>query len=838
MKELQKKYNFLETEKKWQEYWQKNKIFSFDKNDNDVKNIYSIDTPPPHVSGVLHMGHVFGYSQMDIIARFQRMNGKNVFFPVGYDDNGLPSERYVEKKIGKKSKEMDRSEFVKICDKEIQDAEQMIKDLFIRASYSFDFNEEYRTVSKRSSAVSQMSFLDLYNKGFVYRKEEPVIWDVIDQTALAQSELEDKDVESQMNYLKFYTAKGKNIEIMTTRPELLPACVAVMCHPDNINDFIGENAITPLGIEVPIIADEKVDKEKGTGLVMCCTFGDQTDIEWWKKYKLDLKIIINEVGRINLDKVKDTINSEYLELDGLKIKDARIKILELLEKNGFITRQAQKIVHPVKIGERSKFPVEFLIKKQWFIKVLDNKDKLHEQIDKISWKPDWMKARLHNWVDGLSWDWCISRQRFFGIPIPVWYSKKTGEEDKILLATKDELPIDPTKTLPNGYKVDEVEPETDIFDTWATSSVSPQLSIFGITEELNIDNEKFKKLKIPFSLRAQGHDIIRTWAFYTIIKSLYHSENIPWKTIMVNGWCLAPDGTKMSKSVGNVINPLKIFDKFGSDAVRYWTANSTLGMDTNYLEETVKNGQKLVTKLFNCAKFAEIHFRNIPNQKESLEEDLENKYIFETMDIWLVNQLNKVIKIYTENFNNYEYNKALENLENFFWGDFCDNYLEIVKIRCYGASGTKYHNISLTENEIESINKSQISAIKTIYHTFNSILKLFAPFVPIITEEIYSCLFENEFNEKKSIHSRYNLPRIKSLKDEIKITNIGNIVLKIVADIRKYKSEKNVSMKDIIEEVAIYSPYNLESVIEDIKNVCNITSVNVVINDNYAIKIE
>ena len=838
MKELQKKYNFIDTEKKWQKYWLDNKIYSFDEKDNDINNIYSIDTPPPHVSGVLHMGHIFGYSQMDIIARFQRISGKNVFFPVGYDDNGLPSERYVEKKIGKKSKEIDRSEFIKICDKEIQDAEQLIENLFIRASYSFDFDKKYRTVSNISSTISQMSFLDLYNKGLVYRKEELVIWDVIDQTALAQSELEDKDFESQMNYLKFTTTKGKIIEIMTTRPELLPACVAVMCHPDDINNIDDNFLITPLGIKVPLIADDKVEKDKGTGFVMCCTFGDQTDIEWWKKYNLDLKIIINEVGRIKIDNIKNSIKREYWELDGLKIKDARLKILELLENNGFITRKPQKIIHSVKIGERSKFPVEFLVTKQWFIKILENKNKLHEQTDKIEWKPDWMKARLHNWIDGVSWDWCISRQRFFGIPIPVWYSKRKGEEGKIIIPSKEQLPIDPTKSIPEGYTRDEVEPEIDIFDTWATSSISPQLSTLGITDELNIDEKRFNKLKIPFNLRSQGHDIIRTWAFYTIIKSLYHNKSIPWETIMVNGWCLSSDGTKMSKSVGNVIDPIKIFDKFGSDAIRYWTANSTLGMDTNYLEDTVKTGQKLITKIFNCAKFAEIHFKNIKDQSKTLEEDLKNTNIFEIMDIWLINKLNEVLEIYSKNFYNYEYNKALEVLEDFFWNNFCDNYLEIVKIRCYGAFGIKYKDIKLNEKEIEIVTKTQISAIKTIYHVFNAILKLFSPFLPVITEEIYHCLYEDEFNKKGSIHCRGNLPKIKYFGDKKEIEDIGNMVLKVISDVRKYKSERNMSIKDSLETVDIYSNIGLNNVIEDIKNVCSITNVNVIISKDYSIKIK
>ena len=838
MRELQKKYNFIDTEKKWQKYWLDNKIHDFDEKDNNTSNIYSIDTPPPHVSGVLHMGHIFGYSQMDIIARFQRISGKNVFFPVGYDDNGLPSERYVEKKIGKKSKEIDRSEFIKICDKEIQDAEQLIENLFIRASYSFDFDKKYRTVSNISSTISQMSFLDLYNKGLVYRKEEPVIWDVIDQTALAQSELEDKDFESQMNYLKFTTTKGKIIEIMTTRPELLPACVAVMCHPDDINNIDDNFLITPLGIKVPLIADDKVEKDKGTGFVMCCTFGDQTDIEWWKKYNLDLKIIINEVGRIKIDNIKNSIKREYWELDGLKIKDARLKILELLENNGFITRKPQKIIHSVKIGERSKFPVEFLVTKQWFIKILENKNKLHEQTDKIEWKPDWMKPRLHNWIDGVSWDWCISRQRFFGIPIPVWYSKRKGEEGKIIIPSKEQLPIDPTKSLPEGYTSDEVEPEIDIFDTWATSSISPQLSTLGVTDKLNIDEKRFNKLKIPFNLRSQGHDIIRTWAFYTIIKSLYHNKSIPWETIMVNGWCLSSDGTKMSKSVGNVIDPIKIFDKFGSDAIRYWTANSTLGMDTNYLEDTVKTGQKLITKMFNCAKFAEIHFKNIKDQSETLEEDLKNTNIFEIMDIWLINKLNEVLEIYSKNFYNYEYNKALEVLEDFFWNNFCDNYLEIVKIRCYGASGIKYRDIKLNEKEIEIITKTQISAIKTIYHVFNAILKLFSPFLPVITEEIYHCLYEDEFNKKGSIHCRGNLPKIKYFGDKKEIEDIGNMVLKVISDVRKYKSERNMSIKDSLKTVDIYSNIGLNNVIEDIKNVCSITNVNVIISKDYSIKIK
>ncbi|MDR1494841.1 MAG: valine--tRNA ligase, partial [Rickettsiales bacterium] len=611
MKELQKKFTPGELDRRWQNYWQEAGVFWFDWSDSVEENIYSIDTPPPGVSGALHMGHVFGYSQMDMIARFQRMQGKNVYFPIGYDDNGLPSERYVEKKIKKKSREMDRSEFVRICNEEILDAEDLIRDLFLKTSYSFDFREEYRTVSKISSEISQLSFLDLYRKELVYQKEEPVLWDVVDRTALAQSELEDQDFESQMNYLEFRTEDGEKIVLMTTRPELLPACVAVMCHPDDFRPYGSKIAITPLGQKVRILADEKVDKTKGTGFVMCCTFGDQMDIEWWKKYNLETRMIIGDGGSMELKKMEGILGQRYRQLDGLPVKECRKMILELLEEDGKIARAPEKITHPVRVGERSKSPIEFLLKKQWFIRILDAKDSLHRQTDKIKWKPDWMKARLHSWIDGLTMDWCISRQRFFGIPIPVWYSQREGERGKIILPDPRQLPIDPSIDVPSGYSQEEIRAEMDILDTWATSALSLQLTTRGIGVDMNLDAKRYRTLKIPFSLRAQGHDIIRTWAFYTILKSHYHSDSIPWKNIMINGWCLASDGSKMSKSLGNVLDPLKLFDQFGSDALRYWTAKSSLGMDTSYQESLVRNGQKLSTKLFNSAKFAEIHFRSL-----------------------------------------------------------------------------------------------------------------------------------------------------------------------------------------------------------------------------------
>lgn len=861
MTKLNKKYNFAESEKKWQEYWQEAKIFKFDWKDSKRENIYSIDTPPPHVSGALHMGHVFGYSQMDTIARFQRMLGKNVFYPVGYDDNGLPSERYVEKKLGIKSKSMDRQEFVKICDKEIKDAEDFMKEEFIKINYSYDFDLTYRTISPTARKVSQMSFIDLYNKNKLYRKEEPIIWDVVDQTALAQTEAEDADKESQMNYLKFEMLdineasdvelktkenetispstlrgrgearasqnEGEELEIMTTRPELLPACVAIFAHPDDKNKYLGKLAITPLGVEVPILFDESVNKEKGTGVMMCCTFGDIADVEKYKKYNLPIKIIINEKGCLYFDNVPEIDKKYKSQLNGLFTDKAREKILEILKEEGKITREPEKITHAVKVGERSKSPLEILVKSQWNIDVLDIKDELHKKADEINWHPEHMKGRIHSWIDGLSWNWTISRQRFFGVPVPCWYSKKDGS---VILPSVEQLPVDPTVDLPKGYTRDEVIGETDVFDTWMTSSVSPQLSTQSINEDFTYDKERAKVLNLPFDLRTQGYEIIRTWAFCTMTKSYYHENKIPWKNIFINGMCLASDGTKMSKSKGNVVDPVKTINEFGADAVRYWALSSQLGVDTNYSTDMIKIGQKLITKLFNSAKFAEMMFDNLTGNITSSKEDISNNLIFETIDKWLISRAYSTIEQATKSLENYEYGKALETIDNFFWNDFCDNYLEIVKVRCYGANGLKYQGIELSKEEKEKIDKRQQSAIRTIYYVFNAILKLYAPFVPAICDEIFSCVYENEFKETKSISSRGNWAKSSEFIENKDIEEIGKVILNTIANVRKEKSEKNISIKELIDKVKIESSLNDkikndEGLTEDLKNVCNIKEV-------------
>jgi len=849
MKELPKKYNAHEIEKKWQDYWTNNKIFKFDWSDKDKENVYAIDSPPPHVSGALHMGHAFSFSQMDFIARFQRMKGKNVFYTTGYDDNGLPSERYVEKKIKKRSKDMERQEFVKICDKEILDAEDKIREMFKQVGFSFDWDEEYRTISDMSRKVSQMSFIDLYNKGYLYHKEQPVIWDVVDQTALAQTEAEEKEFDSQMTYLKFSIEGGEDLEIMTTRPELLPACVAVFYHPDDEKKYGGKNAITPLGVTVPMIADESVEKDKGTGVMMCCTFGDQADVEKWKKYKLDLRIIFDEVGKVIFDNVKDVISEKYqTELNGLKIKQAREKILEILEAEGKVTRKPVAIKHAVKVGERSKFPVEILVKKQWLIKVLDIKEELHAKAKECKWHPEWMEARIHDWIDGLNWDWCVSRQRFFGVPVPVWYSKRSGEEGKAIMPKVEQLPVDPTCDLPEGYSADEVVRETDVFDTWATSAVSPQLSIHGISEEMNCDKDRYDHLKLPFSLRCQAHDIIRSWAFCTLVKAHCHGDTIPWENLMISGFCLSSDGTKMSKSKGNIIDPVKVLQNHSSDAIRYWAGGSNLGVDTSYSEEIIKTGNKLVTKLFNAAKFAAMNFEKLKSPIANIESDIKDGKIYEVMDLWLLELLSATIYNAKYNFEKYEFAQAKNAIEHFFWNSFCDNYLEIVKVRCYGADGFKYKDTELNEKQKEQITKAQQSAVRTIYYVLNAVLKLFAPFIPHVTEEIFSCVYEDEFEKKKSVHSRGMWPSILCCSEHTlchpelvsgSILTTGETILKILAEVRQYKSDKNISIKTEMDKITVFcsSVGKMQNVLEDLKNVTNVKEI-IFKESNESLKVE
>jgi valyl-tRNA synthetase len=854
MKELPKDYDHKVVEKKWQEAWELEKIYAWNSSEPRENN-YVIDTPPPTVSGLLHMGHIFSYTQADFIARFQRMIGKNVFYPMGFDDNGLPTERLVEKIKGKKAAQYEsREAFIKECQEVVKEAEEDFRKLFKSAALSVDWSQEYQTISEESRKISQMSFLDLYKKNHVYRALEPMLWDPVDQTAIAQAEVVDKELASAENFIKFGLVKKGTfdkvgeITIMTTRPELIPACVAVMCDESDIEKYKNMEALTPLfNVRVPIIADEKVDKEKGTGLVMCCTFGDETDIYWWKKHKLNTKVILNKYGKIDaaeLEKVTEKndfteklANKKTTNPDP-KNQGAREIILDLLKAENLLTEQ-KLIKHMVKCAERSGAALEIIPTYQWFVKVLDKKAALKQKANECEWHPEFMKIRMEQWIDGLNWDWCISRQRYFGVPFPVWFIQEIISQERfadktklgaafigtryelgeieMIHATIEMLPTNPldeedTKRVfkNEGYKfissdalgletgesskstwnwiVEKegkkfvVTPDNDVMDTWATSSVSPQLSSKGISENFCLDLARHEKL-FPADLRPQAHEIIRTWAFYTIVKAHLHEDKIPWKNLMISGWCLASDKTKMSKSKGNVITPVALIEEKGTDAVRYWASTSRLGQDTAFSEDLLKIGRKLVTKIFNAAKFTSIQFPSLKAKPVSAAVDVRNGIIYEALDLWILTRLRRAVEKATKEFTFYEYSDARVAIEDFFWNDFCDNYLEMVKTRAYA------------ENAEQGKNKSQQSALHTLYHCLETILHLFAPFVPHITEEIFAHIFSEKFAKEKSIHARGSWPKIEEHVSDRGAEQAGIYAREILDFVRKVKAEAGVSIK-------------------------------------------
>ncbi len=817
MSKLPDRYNTLETEKKQQKFWAEKQVYKW-QNDLPKEQTFVIDTPPPTVSGLLHMGHIFSYTQADFVARYKRMKGLDVFYPMGFDDNGLPTERLVEKTIGKKAgvyeAENGRGSFVKECQKIVDEAEVEFENLFNAIALSVDWNQKYQTISQESQQISQASFVDLFNKNLVERRFAPVLWDCIDRTALSQADLVDKEMPSAMHDIKFSTESGEEIIIATTRPELLPACVAVMVHPEDerYKHLHGKNAVTALfGKKVKIIPDDLVQMEKGTGAVMCCTFGDETDIKWWQKHNLELCVIVSQDGKI----------------DGIKIKEARDAIIQnLTEKNLLI--KSTPITHAVKCAERSGAPIEILTMPQWFVKILDKKEQLKAKANECNWYPDYMKIRVEQWIDNLAWDWCISRQRYFGVPFPIWYSKRQGEEGKILVADFSQLPVDPQRDLPEGYSADEVQAETDIMDTWATSSISPQLSSKGISAEFMIDKQRHEKL-FPADLRPQAHEIIRTWAFYTITKALLHEDKIPWKNLMISGWCLAADKTKMSKSKGNVVTPQTLIEEKGADVVRYWASASNLGADIAYSEELFKIGGKLITKLFNASKFVAQNFADLTSEPSTVKQDIAKNIINEKSDLWILSRLNQTILKAETEFEQFEYAKARQAVEDFFWNDFCDNYLEIVKVRSYGLNAEKWSVVGcqLSDEEKNKIISGQQSGLFALYHCLEALLKLFSPFIPHVTEELYQAIFPNTLD---SIHQRGSWCKLEDYIDK-EALEIGNVMLEVIFNIRKFKSDNNLSMKTPLQKFSINTKINISAVIFDLQNVCNTAEILVKNND-------
>ena len=761
--ELPKKYKVKEIEDKWKESWIKNDTFIDNSND---KKVFSVDTPPPTVSGKMHMGHAFSYTQGDFIARFKRMSGFRVFYPFGTDDNGLPTEHLIEKKKKVRSTSMSRGDFVELCHKTIQEIKPNFMQAWMNLGVSCDYKNSYSTIDKRSTAVSQKSFLNLYNKGLVTREEKPTVWCTKCQTAIAQAEFENIEKKSTFNDIAFLDEEGNDLIIATTRPELLPACVGLFANPKDrrYTHLKGKKASVPLfNYTVPILYDEAVEFDKGTGLMMVCTFGDKEDVEKWHKHKLQLRVVLTKNGRVN------ELAGKY---NGMKILEAREAIIEDLK--GIDALKGQKdIVHNVNVHDRCGTGIEFQKTPQWSINVMDHKEKLLEAGDKINWYPEHMKVRYTNWVKNLGWNWGISRQRHFGVPFPVWYEKDTGN---VIVAKEEDLPIDPAISVPKSYTKDasNLIAEPDVMDTWATSSVSPQIAL----NWANKTDEEIAK-EVPMTIRFQSHDIIRTWAFYTITKSMFHHNVIPWKNIMVSGFVLDSKGKKMSKSKGNTIDPLDYLEKFGADSMRYAAASVKLGDDIPFQEKYILTGKKTATKIFNAAKFVHMHL-----------EDYDTKFDYsklEPIDKWIISKLQATIKQTTEALNVYEFSKARALVENFFWHVLCDNYLEMVKDRLY-------------KPEVYG-EASRLVGQMTVYAVLRDVLKLFAPYMPFVTEEAYSWFFAAHEGDESLHTSSWPIADETMISSEA--DQAGEFACDVVSLVRKFKSEKQVSQKHEVDKLVI-----------------------------------
>lgn len=760
---LPKQYHAASVEPRLQAFWQEHGIYHFALDDQEP--VFSIDTPPPTVSGNLHLGHVYSYSHTDFIARFRRMNGDNVFYPMGFDDNGLPTELLVERRLGITAEQVGRSAFIERCLEVSEEAEKDYRALWQRLGLSIDWRYSYRTIDELSRKTSQLSFIDLYNKGFAYRRQAPSIWCPHCHTAIAQAEVNDLERESLFVTIPFEIESGGTLQIATTRAELLPACVAVFVHPDDKRywTLIGSRVRVPLfGQTVPVLADPGANPEKGTGAVMCCTFGDTADVEWWYTHHLPLEVAIDREGRMT-----DLAGP----FSGLPVAEARREIIKTLEENRLVLDK-RPVEQTVRVHERCDTPVEYIVTNQWFIKVLDRKEELLAAGDTVVWHPEHMEGRYAEWVTDLKWDWCVSRQRYFGVPFPVWYCSACGE---VMLADPDDLPVDPLDRQPSkpcACGNTTFLPENDVMDTWATSSMSPQIVGRWLS-----DPSLYTKV-FPMSLRPQAHEIIRTWAFYTIVKNVFDFGAIPWRETMISGWGLAAQGAgKISKSRGGgPMAPMAMIEKYSADATRYWAASTGLGKDSVISEEKIQIGAKLVTKLWNVAVFSQRFLQDYrpPEEQPALSP----------ADRWILSTLQRLTGRVTDLLANYDYAAAKSEIENFFWSHLTDNYLEMAKQRLYDA-----------ENPLHAGGQYTLSTVLL------TIVKLFAPFLPYVTEEIYLGLFA-EIEGKPSVH-RAKWPAVDDSLIGEAAEDLGELLVEIATAVRRYKSEHNLSLGSQLQQLQL-----------------------------------
>jgi len=756
MGEIPQSYDPAKSEVAWAERWERDGIYRWDPSRGRAET-FSVDTPPLTVSGSLHIGHVFSFTQADVIVRFQRMNGKNIAYPIGWDDNGLATERRVQNVFGirpdprkpydpnwKPTKdkpkdapveEVSRQNFVEACALVTAEDERAFEAVWRRVGLSVDWSTQYATIDAHCRRTSQLSFLDLVKKGEVYQKYAPTVWDADDRTAVAQAEIEDREVPGAYHDLVFAVEGEQPITISTTRPELLAACIAVVAHPsdERYRAYFGKTARTPLfHARVPILKSEHADPEKGTGILMVCTFGDQADVEFWKGRDLPLRQLVGLDGRMRAIRfgaapfdsaAPDEAQAAWAQLEGKTVKQAQAKTVELLRAAGALAAEPRPITHAVKFYERGTRPLEFVPTRQWFVRVLDHRSEFIAQGRKIEWRPAFMRARYENWVEGLNQDWCISRQRYFGVPFPVWYRLGPDGEpdyDHPIYAAPEGLPIDPLAVAPPGYgeaqrgKPGGFAGDPDVMDTWATSSLTPQ-----IVSRWPLEPGRHESV-FPFDMRPQAHEIIRTWAFYTIVKAWMHEREIPWRNVAISGWILDPDRKKMSKSKGNVVTPMALFDTHSVDAVRYWAARARLGVDTALDEQVMKLGRRLATKLANAGRFALLQLERAGASDASHGA----ARIAYPLDVDYAARLAELVERATASFREFDFASALHATEEAFW-DFCDNYLEIVKVRAYA----------------DAASPGRDSALATLQLALRVFLRLFAPALPFVTEEVWSWRF-------------------------------------------------------------------------------------------------